>query len=52
VTGARWTALSPVAAGKPGFELMSAHKTSIDFTNILVEFSGATNRILHNGSGA
>jgi len=50
-TGFRWAELSVPAGGKTGFTLLTPQQTGIDFTNILLEFSGATNRILHNGAG-
>src|SRR5262249_47821418 len=38
-------------SGRTGFTLLSPQQTGITFTNVLLEFSGATNRILHNGAG-
>src|ERR1041384_6202758 len=49
--GCRWAELEVPSDGKAGFSLLSPEQTGIDFTNALLEFSGATNRILHNGAG-
>src|SRR5437899_2134012 len=49
--GCRWQELSVPEKGATGFQLLSPGETGIDFTNVLLEFSGATNRILHNGAG-
>ncbi len=49
--GFRWADLSVPQGGKPGFTLLTPELTGIDFTNILFELSGGTNRILHNGAG-
>src|SRR6188508_1574329 len=49
--GFRWADLSVSQNGKTGFTLLTPQQTGIDFTNILQEISGGTNRILHNGSG-
>jgi hypothetical protein len=50
-SGFRWADLTVPQQGKTGFTLLSPEQTGIDFTNVLLEFSGATNRILHNGAG-
>src|SRR5713226_7832501 len=50
-SGFRWASLEVPQQGKTGFTLLSPEQTGIDFTNVLLEFSGATNRILHNGAG-
>ena len=49
--GFRWTDLPVPQNGKTGFTLLTPEQTGIDFTNILLELSGGTNRILHNGAG-
>src|SRR5580765_1172216 len=50
-SGFRWTELPVPQNGKTGFTLLTPEQTGIDFTNILFELSGGTNRILHNGAG-
>jgi hypothetical protein len=50
-SGYRWANLELPQEGRTGFTLLAPGQTGIDFTNILLEFSGATNRILHNGAG-
>lgn len=50
-SGFRWTSLQLPAQGKTGFAQMAPSQTGLDFTNVLLEFSGATNRILYNGAG-
>ena len=50
-SGFRWADLNVPAHGKTGFTLLTPEQTGINFTNVLLEFSGSTNRILHNGSG-
>src|SRR5215471_15839526 len=49
--GFRWADLAVPQNGKPGFTLLNPEQTGLAFTNLLLEFSGATNRILHNGAG-
>src|SRR5262245_8339238 len=49
--GFRWADLSVPQNGKTGFTLLNPRQTGIEFTNILHEISGGTNRILHNGAG-
>jgi len=49
--GFRWADLAVPQNGNPGFTLLNAQQTGLAFTNLLLEFSGATNRILHNGAG-
>lgn len=49
--GFRWADLTVPPNGKTGFTLLTPEQTGINFTNLLLEFSGATNRILHNGAG-
>src|SRR5215467_14283328 len=50
-SGYRWARLELPQEGRTGFTLLAPGQTGIDFTNILLEWSGATNRILHNGAG-
>jgi len=47
----RWADLEAPQDGKAGFTPLVPAQTGIAFTNVLLEFSGATNRILHNGAG-
>lgn len=47
----RWQNLEVHPNGQAGFSLLRPDQTAVRFTNILHEFSGATNRILHNGAG-
>lgn len=47
----RWTSLEVSGPDQTGFTLLSPKQTGIEFTNILLEFSAATNRVLENGSG-
>ena len=47
----RWKTLPVPAAGKVGFTSLPAEQTGILFTNVLDEWSGASNRVLENGSG-
>ncbi len=51
--GARWTELQRPSfrENQAGFTLLTPQQTGIDFTNVLLEFSAATNRILENGAG-
>jgi hypothetical protein len=49
--GYRWAELPVPKEGKTGFSQMPGQVTGIFFTNVLNEWSGATNRILENGSG-
>jgi hypothetical protein len=49
--GIRIVDLNVPAAGKAGFTLLRPEQTHVTFTNSLDEWAGATNRVLHNGSG-
>jgi hypothetical protein len=49
--GFRWAELAVPPNGKTGFTLLTPEQTGIDFTNVLLALSGATNRILQNGAG-
>ncbi|HEY5912313.1 MAG TPA: FG-GAP-like repeat-containing protein [Verrucomicrobiae bacterium] len=49
--GFRWAPLDVPQNGRTGFSMLPPELTGLTFTNILLEFSGATNRILQNGAG-
>src|SRR5215467_6423760 len=49
--GFRWATLDVPPGGRTGFTLLTPEQTGIDFTNVLLEWSGATSRILYNGAG-
>ena len=49
--GYRWAELTPPPAGDPGFELLPASHTGVDFQNALTEEQIVENRNLLNGSG-
>jgi hypothetical protein len=49
--GYRWADLEVKSGGKTGFTLLSPSETGVFFTNSLVEWEGAANRVLFNGSG-
>lgn len=47
----RWADLAGAQPGQTGFTFIPSHLTGLAFTNILDEVSGASNRVLENGSG-
>ena len=49
--GFRWAELPISHPGKTGFTLLSPESTGLRFTNALDEATGASNRVLYNGSG-
>ena len=49
--GFKWAELEVPGNGKTGFILLTPKQTGIEFTNVLFEFSSATNRVLENGAG-
>src|SRR5262245_9497988 len=49
--GYRWAELNVPKNGKTGFTLLKPEETGVFFTNTLVEWEGAANRVLFNGSG-
>src|SRR5438046_5715235 len=50
-TGYRWSELNVPKNGKTGFTLLKPEETGLLFTNTLIEWEGAANRVLFNGSG-
>src|SRR5204862_7276856 len=49
--GYRWAELNVPKDGRAGFTLLPPEQTALFFTNTLVEWEGAANRVLFNGSG-
>ncbi len=47
----RWVEIPSPPTGKPGFTLLTATATGLNFTNAIDELTGAANRVLYNGSG-
>ena len=48
---ANWAELELPKSGKTGFTLLAPNQTGVNFTNVLDEWSSASNRVLENGSG-